>query len=148
MSTPIVLDSSVLVAWVLQHAGRWQAVQRLLNLPDEKVLPAPGLAEVIYISRERGNASAPAHLRAVLEGVTRIEPVTGEDALMAAQLHEISVSAGHAVGDRARTLSLAGSFVLAVAVRLKARVVTMDGHWKWLQERGRLPDGSQVLLQR
>jgi len=60
--TTFALDTSALVAWVLQENSRWKAIDAALNAPGaDPVLPAPGLTELITMVHRRGDLS-PAQL--------------------------------------------------------------------------------------
>ena len=57
--TRFALDSSAMVAWILQESGRWQAVDALLNAPGaQPVLPGPALTECIMVVRVARNTTS------------------------------------------------------------------------------------------
>jgi PIN domain nuclease of toxin-antitoxin system len=128
------LDSSALVAWVVQEVPRWRAIDALLSAPGaDPVLPAPGLAEVIEAARRRGNASPAALIAAAVaaKGV-RTEVLVEADLLRAAELIETSKEhpgAAHPATGRVVTLSLGDALILAVVERLGIAVVTLDRYW-------------------
>ncbi len=135
----LALDSSVVLTWVLQERG-WQAVDTILSSGKFRLLmPGPVLTEVIYRARSKGNASSPEHLATSLEtqGLA-VEAAERQDLIVAASLYEMSQRNPRrmAVGNKAETLSLADSLVLAISQRLGCRAVSRDSYWKWLSEEG------------
>lgn len=137
----LALDSSVLLAWLLQERG-WQAVDRLLASNTlELLMPGPALTEAIYRARSRGNASSPELIAEALEAQgLAVEPAGRDDLVTAAKLHEVSKL--HPLSEpgaaRVSTLSLADCLILAVSQRIGCRVVTRDRYWAWLADQGHL----------
>ena len=133
-STTFALDSSAVVAWVLQEVTRWRTIDALLSSEmADPVLPAPGLTEVIETARRRGNTSSGAFIASALsaKGV-RTEPLSDEDLVRAAELVEVSTThsgPAHPSTGRAATLSLGDALILAVVERLDVPVVTLDAYW-------------------
>ena len=149
MSTPVLLlDSSALVAWILQQPGRWQPIQALLtNQGVGKVIAAPALTEIICTSRRKGNVSSPTQLQQVITAYVDIEPVLAQDALLAVSLQEDSNAAGDTYPDGSpATLSLGDSLILAVAARLGVPVVTFDRHWGYLFSKALLPSSIPTIV--
>lgn len=144
--TPIALDSSTVVTWVLQER-RWHAVDALLKTPNlEFILPGPALTEIVFVARKKGNVTTGAALAATLRAVgMRVEhPVEG-DLLRAAALLEISEQRPGPVNtktNRPMTLSLGDATILAVTERLNCPIVTRDTYWTWLKAQGLI--GIQV----
>jgi len=133
MST-FALDTSALVAWVLQENGRWRAIDALLSAQTaDPVLPAPGLTELITTVRRRGNTSPASLIVAslVAKGV-RFEMLLEPDLVRAAELSELSEAHPGPVHPGMRrpvTLSLGDSLILAIVERLGLQVVTLDKYW-------------------
>lgn len=128
----LALDSSAVVAWILQNAGRWQAIQQLIDSPDvELVLPGPVLTESVYVAREQGNTSSPqAILATLLAQHMSIEHSTTEDLLRAAELHEASLANPYVRRNGAPgTLSLGDCLILATTERLDIPIATYDIGW-------------------
>jgi predicted nucleic acid-binding protein len=127
------LDSSAVVAWVLQEAPRWRAIDAILSSPDaDPILPGPALSEVITVARKRGNASSVQLLATALLARMRVEHCTTEDLIRAAELYEASErnpGPPHPRTGVPPTLSRADSLILAVAERLRVQIVTRDRYW-------------------
>jgi PIN domain nuclease of toxin-antitoxin system len=129
--TTFSLDSSALVAWILQEVPRWRAIDALLSAPTaDPVLPAPGLTEVIETARRRGNASPSTLIaNAVAAKGVRTELLAQTDLVRAAELIEMSKQhpgAPHPTTGRPVTLSLGDALILAVVERLGIPVDTLD----------------------
>lgn len=130
--TRFAIDSSALVTWILRES-RWVTVDRLLMNPDaDPVLPGPGLAEVAFVARRRGNTATPPEIFRALTGIgVRVVPSTEADLLTAAELLELSVGLASAeTGRQPGTLSLGDALILATAERLAVPVVTRDRYWR------------------
>lgn len=129
------------MTWILREQ-RWETVDRLLMSPDaDPVLPGPGLAEVAFIVRRRGNTATRAELHRALTGIgVRFAPSTDDDLLTAAELLELSAgqAAAHPTG-RSSTLSLADALVLATAECLAVPVVTRNRYWRSFVDHRRRP---------
>ena len=138
--TTFALDSSAVVAWVLQEAPRWRAIDAILTRPDaDPVLPGPALSEVITVSRKRGNASSVQLLATALLARMRVEHCTTEDLVRAAELYEAAEGdpgSLHPITGTRATLSRADSLILAVVERLEVTVVTRDQYWKDFADAG------------
>jgi PIN domain nuclease of toxin-antitoxin system len=134
--TPIALDSSVVVTWILQEQ-RWHAVDALFQRTDvELILPGPALAEIILVARRKGNVSTGAQIAASLRAHgMRVEPANEMDLVRAAELLETSDENPGPINPRTNrvgSLSLGDALILAIVERLDCRVLTGDSHWKWL----------------
>jgi predicted nucleic acid-binding protein len=132
--TTFALDTSALVAWVLQENQRWRAIDALLRSPHaDPVLPAPGLTELIATVRRRGNSSSPQEITLALDAMNvRTELMTIADLIRSAELHELSRLNPGAVSPRSQlpaTLSTVDTLILAVSERLGVPVVTLDRYW-------------------
>jgi PIN domain nuclease of toxin-antitoxin system len=132
--TTFALDSSALVAWILQEVPRWRAIDALLSAPTaDPVLPAPGLTEVIETARRRGNGSPSTLIaNAVAAKGVRTELLAPTDLIRAAELIETSKQhpgAPHPTTGKPITLSLGDALILAVVERLGIPVVTLDTYW-------------------
>lgn len=130
--TRFAVDSSALVTWILREP-RWETVDRLLMNPDaDPVLPGPGLAEVTFVARRRGNTSTRQEIFRALTGIgVRVVPSTEDDLLTAAELLELAVGpAMSGTGSRPSALSLGDALILATAERLAVPVVTRDRYWR------------------
>ncbi len=133
----LVLDASVLTAWILQQANRWQRVDRLFQQPPTGlVAPVSAVTETFYIARRRGNKSSFQQLLAAFGSFgIRIEPNVEQDAIWAAE--RIAESESHPAiwatvrgEQRGRcTLSLGDGLILAVAQRLQTVALTFDEAW-------------------
>jgi len=151
----LALDSSVLVAWILQQPPVWQAVDDLvLRSGIELLVPAPVVTEVIYVVRARGNTAPPRQIAEALTGVgLRVEHLVNADLVRAAELVEASRTQSRAKTGRRRTtpapqpsspqpsspqpsLSLADAMILAVAERLQVAILTRDRYWSELADGG------------
>ena len=146
----LALDSSVLVAWILQQPPVWQAVDDLvLRSGIELLVPAPVVTEVIYVVRARGNTAPPRQIAEALTGVgLRVEHLVNADLVRAAELVEASRTQSRAKTERRRTtpapqpsspqpsLSLADAMILAVAERLQVAILTRDRYWSELADGG------------
>jgi PIN domain nuclease of toxin-antitoxin system len=137
--TGVTLESSAVLTLVLQERG-WQAVQAVLSKAEPAVLPSPGLTEVIYKAREKGNISTgPQIAQALAAQGLRFEMANEEDLVDAADLIEMSRTdpgTPPAAGKPPPTLSLGDALILAIAQRLGHRTVTRDAYWGELAARG------------
>lgn len=138
--TQFALDSSAMVAWILQEAGRWQGVDALLNAPGGRpVLPGPALTECIVVARRSGNTSSPEQIATTLSAIgVRVEPPLEADLLRAAQLLESSARCPgrHPRTGEQLTLSLGDALILAVTERLGIKVLTKDRYWAQFADAG------------
>lgn len=140
MTQLLAVDSSVLLTWILQER-RWQLVERLLSNPEvDVVLPDPGLTEVVWIARKKGNTSSGHQIAVALaaRGVRFVALESG-DTLRAAELLEISEVHPGPVGRRSgrpATLSLGDALILSVVERLSCPVLSRDTYWKTLSQGG------------
>lgn len=137
--TAVSLDASAILTLVLQERG-WQAVDAVVSRAELATLPAPGLTEVLYKAREKGNTSTgPEIAKALAAQGLRYEMATEDDLIDAADLVEMSrVNPGTptAPSRTGPTLSLGDALILAVAQRLGHPVITRDLYWAELAERG------------
>jgi len=131
--TTFALDSSAVLAWILQERGRWKLVDAVLNAADaDPVLPGPVLTEVIVTARRRGNTSSAEHIANTLTAMgMRIEPAHDTDLLRAAALIELTQdhSGDHQLTTQRATLSLGDALILAVTERLGVQILTKDRYW-------------------
>jgi PIN domain nuclease of toxin-antitoxin system len=132
----LVLDTSLTIAWVRKEAGRWERVEKLLRSPRlDCVVPAPALAETIYMAQDRGvSVSASTIHTALVAQRLRIEPLTEDDAVWAGhRIRESHVNPAQWTNsqgqDRDGSLSLGDGLILAVAHRLRAQPATFDAAW-------------------
>ena len=131
--TTFALDSSAVLAWILQESGRWNLVDAVLNeaLADP-VLPGPVLTEVIVTAHRRGNTSSAQHIADTLTAIgMRVEPANDVDLLRAAELIELSEDhpGEHQLKTQRTTLSLGDALILAVTERLGVQILTKDRYW-------------------
>lgn len=138
--TRFALDSSAVVAWILQEDGRWQAVDALLKAPGARpVLPGPALTESIFVARRAGNKSSPELITMTLSAMRlEVEPALEVDMIRAARLLEASMGdpGRHPTTGEPLTLSLGDALILAVTERLGVKVLTGDRYWMQLAEAG------------
>lgn len=122
-----------MVAWILQEAGRWQAVDALLHAPGaQPVLPGPALTECIVVARRAGNISSPEQIATTLSAVgVQVEPPQEVDMVRAAALIEVAQAhpGRHPASGDPLTLSLGDALILAVVERLGVKVLTADRYW-------------------
>lgn len=134
--TRFALDSSAVVAWILQEAGRWQGVHALLTAPGaEPILPGPALTECIVVARRAGNVSTGEQIATTLSAMgVAVEPAREADMIRAAELLEVSQAhpGRHPSTGDPLTLSLADALILAVTERLGLKVLTGDRYWSQL----------------
>jgi ribonuclease VapC len=114
----VVLDASALLAWPVQERG----AEVVAGYLPSAAISAVNLSEVLHRGESLGRnvTTLPARLGHL--GL-RVEPFTGEDALLATELF---------ARDRRRVLSLADRCCLATAVRLGVPAVTDDRAWATL----------------
>jgi len=138
--TTFALDSSAVLAWILQERGRWKLVDSVLNAADaDPVLPGPVLTEVIVSAHRRGNTSSAQQITNTLTAMgMRVEPARDADLLRAAALIELSQdhSGDHRLTAQRATLSLGDALILAVTERLGVKILTKDRHWTQLAAGG------------
>jgi PIN domain nuclease of toxin-antitoxin system len=127
-SAPLaVLDASPVLAWIFQERGH-EAVDKLLPYA---AISTVNLAEVLRHATARGYRRPAADLRDDLEalGLALVAGFTGDDAVRAQELVNLSYAEKHLHGDK--TLALADAVCVAVAERLGVKaVVTGDRLWK------------------
>ena len=129
----VVLDASAVLAWVLNDPG-WKAVDRLLPVAT---IPASAMVECLYAAKAKGQRTEPEELYAALRAVgLRVEPVTAEDVVRAAEL----IAASHANAEvnaekRSPSLSLGDGLCIAVAERLELPLAGGDTYWETLDLR-------------
>jgi len=122
----VVLDASALIAVLWQEPGG-DEVEPLL---DGSAISAVNWAEVLQRYAAAGLPMA--GRRASIEGLgVRIEPVTGEDSEVVAELWGRTRAAGLSIADRV---------CLALGRRLEAAVYTADRDWR------KLDVGATVVL--
>jgi PIN domain nuclease of toxin-antitoxin system len=143
--TTFALDSSAVLAWILQESGRWKLVDAVLNEADaDPVLPGPVLTEVIVTAHRRGNTSSAQHIADTLTAMgMRVEPAQDTDLLRAAALIEMSEdhSGEHRLTAQRATLSLGDALILAVTERLGVKILTKDRYWTQFAASGHTPVG-------
>lgn len=131
--TTFALDSSAVVAWVLQEVPRWRAIDAVLTAHgSDPVLPGPVLSEVITVARRRGNTSSAQQIATALLARMRVEHCTTEDLIRAAELYEAShgdPGEPNPVTGAHPTLARADSLILAVVERMGVTVITRDRYW-------------------
>jgi len=131
--TSVALDSSAVMAWILQESGRWKLIDAALNdAAADPVLPGPALTEVILAARRRGNASSPQQIADTLFAIgVRIEHPRDDDLVRAAELIELSTThpGTNRLTGEALTLSLGDAIILAVTERLGLQILTKDRYW-------------------
>jgi PIN domain nuclease of toxin-antitoxin system len=110
-----VLDSSVLIA-ILRNE---RFDDEVVDVIDGAVMSAANYAEVWTRIHDLGLTGDP-RIHAIFSIVSRVEPFTESQALMAADLRNVSRSAGLSLGDRA---------CLALALEIGADVYTADRQW-------------------
>ena len=138
----LAMDSSVIVAFLLQETT-WKSVHRVLEMPHvSTVLPGPALAESINVARRKGNQSSGEQIYAALTALgVRVEHPTDDDLVRAAELLEISrdnPGPPHPLTDQQGTLSLGDALILATVERLECKVLTRDDYWSWMVEQSLL----------
>lgn len=118
----VVLDASALLAWLLNERGA-KTVDQVLHLG---VVPVSVLVETLYRAVEKGHRLSAEQLQeALLEMGLAVEPITGGDALRAAELIATSRQ-----GSGAGSLSLGDGLCIAVAERLQRPITGGDQHWE------------------
>lgn len=121
----VVLDASAVLAYVLQERG-WATVEKMLPVA---VIPAPNMAEAIFIAISRGWAGTADQLfDSLLSTGLEVEPLLPGDSIRAAELMGQSRGDGHQGG----TLSLGDGLCLSVAERLNLYVAGGDQAWSTL----------------
>lgn len=117
MPTPVVLDTSALLAWLLGEPGA-DIVRQVIG--PRAVVSAANWAELARKVREKDIDWPPLRNALVALGLT-VEPVTAVDA-----------EASAAFGEPRDGLSLGDRLCLAVGQRLKCDVLTADSAWAHL----------------
>ena len=148
--TTFALDSSAVVAWVLQEHPKWTVVDALLEAPGaDPVLAGPALTEVIRVARARGNTSSGHQIaRTLAANGMRLETSTEHDLVRAAELLELSAShpgPPHPRTSRRAKLSLGDGLILAAVERLDIPVVTNDKYWLQFASDGHTTASVQTL---
>ena len=113
-----VVDASVVVKWFLPEVHT-DAARRLLTLPHEYLAPDLLFAETantIWKKIRRGELT-PKHGRQLVDDIGRIAVETVPCRVLAVDAHELANATGRTVYD---------SLYLALAIRLKARMLTAD----------------------
>ena len=139
--TTFSLDSSVVIAWILQENQRWRSIDRILTADGaDPVLPAPGLAEVIATVRRKGNTTSPQGIALALNSIgIRTELMGVPDLVRAAELYERSSAHPGSVNPRTgirATLSWGDCLILSIAERLGTQIVTLDRYWSIFAQQG------------
>lgn len=124
-----ILDASALLALLQDEPG---AAAVIKAIEAGAAISTVNLSEVLAKLAERGEhvRSAMARIRQAVDradGGLRIEPLTEEDGIEAADLRPRSKRQGLSFGDRA---------CLALAARFEVPAVTADGDWADLPEVG------------
>ena len=138
--TLLSLDSSAVIKWILQKQG-WKAVDRVLRSDQiDGVMAGPALTEVVFRSRQRGNASSAEQIVSTLEAQgLRVVPADEVDLVRAAALLELSTDHPGTPrppdGERP-TLSLGMRSFLPCPNG--ATVLTGDTYWGWMVDEGLL----------
>ncbi len=118
MNTPVILDASAVLAYLQGEPG-WEIVDEHLRSDAACCVTAANQAEVIAKALDRGVEED--DLRAILADLDyKVVGITDEDGDAAGWMRDATRPAGLSLGDR---------LCLAVAQRLKARVVTADRPW-------------------
>ena len=133
----LVLDASLMTAWILRQSGRWQRVDRLMQRPPTGLIaPVPAITEVLYVSRRHGNTATYQQMHATITSFgVHVEPSIEADALWAAdRIAESEQNPATWTTTKGEhrgpcTLSLGDGLVLAVAHRLKTIALTFDEAW-------------------
>jgi predicted nucleic acid-binding protein len=114
----LVVDASVVVKWFVPEIHS-DAARRLLTLPYEYFAPDLLFAETantVWKKIRRGELTAE-HGRQLVEDIDRIAVETVSCRVLAADAHALANATGRTVYD---------SLYLALAVRLKTRMLTAD----------------------
>lgn len=121
-----IVDASVVLAWLQDEPGSDTAEPMLM----EGVIGAANWSEVLQKGRQHGIAEELIARLLTSFGLT-VEPVTREDGERAAGLWQPGIG-----------LSLAGRLCMALGLRLKVPVATMDAAWDGV------PGGPEILALR
>lgn len=117
----VVLDASAILAWVFSERG----VDTVDQVLPYAVAPVSAVVEVLYRAAEKGHRLARGELyESLLEMGIEVEPVTGEDAVRAAEL----IAASRREPSPA-SLSLGDGLCIAVAERLGLPITGGDQYW-------------------
>ena len=124
----VVLDASAALEWILARKHKL-VIAKLLPVA---VLPSSALTEALYNAVLAGHALDPQSLHdALLVAGVRIEPITAEDSVRAAEL----ISSTRLAKPAAGSLSLGDGLCIAVAERLNLTVAGGDQFWETLDLR-------------
>lgn len=139
----LVIDASALLAWITRDGFRDKGarIDKLLLSPATCVLPAPALAEALYVVRRiaRRQHKTPPPPSAILSALqarrVRVEPATEADAVWAGDAiadceQQPARWRNHRGEEREGTLSLGDGLVLATTIRLGGKAVTYDEAWQ------------------
>ncbi|WP_055531928.1 type II toxin-antitoxin system VapC family toxin [Streptomyces graminilatus] len=132
--TPVVLDSSAVLAWVFHEEGA-DFVDELL---PEASMSTANFAEVTTVCLRRGYLNPPEQLHQDLTALgLRVEPTSVDEAVRAGKLvYESYRDRQHYGG---RTLALGDALCIALGERLNRPLVTGDTLWKDLEARFTVP---------
>lgn len=132
--SPVVLDSSAVLAWVFQEKGA-DVVDELL---PEAAMAAANLAEVTAVCLRRGYLHPPEQLHQDLTALgLSVEDTTAEQAVRAGKLIHESHRDRQLYGGR--TLALGDALCAALGERLNRPLVTGDTLWKDLEDKFTVP---------
>ncbi|WP_244789586.1 PIN domain-containing protein [Streptomyces sp. BJ20] len=132
--TPVVLDSSAVLAWVFREEGA-DFVDELL---PQATMSTSNFAEVTTVCLRRGYLNPPEQLHQDLVALgLSVEPSSVNEALRAGKLiNESHRDRQHYGG---RTLALGDAMCIALGERLNQPLVTGDTLWKNLEDRFTVP---------
>ncbi|CAL9522368.1 hypothetical protein SUDANB105_03839 [Streptomyces sp. enrichment culture] len=132
--SPVVLDSSAVVAWVFNEKGA-DVVDELL---PEATMAAANFTEVVAVCLRRGYLHPPEQLHQDLTALgLRVENTTTDQMVRAGQLIYESHRDRQLYGGR--TLALGDALCVALGERLYRPLVTGDTLWKDLEEQFTVP---------
>ncbi|MGI5196308.1 type II toxin-antitoxin system VapC family toxin [Streptomyces sp. CA-288835] len=132
--TPVVLDSSAVLAWVFREEGA-DFVDELL---PESSMSTANFAEVTTVCLRRGYLNPPDQLHQDLTALGLcVEPTSVDEAVRAGKLVYESYRERQHYGGR--TLALGDALCIALGERLNRPLVTGDTLWKDLEDRFTVP---------
>lgn len=127
------LDTSTVLALVLQEPGWRRVLATVQNPRVQPVLLGPVLTEVIIGARRKGNSTPPTAVLMVLQAWgCQVVPANEADLVRAAELLVLSdlyPGAPLRAGGASRSLSTADAQILAMADLRGIAVATRDTHW-------------------